>query len=270
MPRDTIKRIFKEGEIERISKIIGDTGNGLTGTEIGHTLRSSGIADTDPGITKWQRLYNALAKAHNDRGSGNHILGYIAKAFEPAKWAGEIDRYNGIIADLNVILAFHGLEFRDDGKFHKITQVDNLTDAEKRARKLHRILEERALHQKVFEYCNAELLENNYFHAVLEASKGVADMIRNKSDLTFDGAELVDAAFGGNDPVLKINSYISETEKSEQRGFTNLLKGLFGTFRNPTAHALRIEWNMSEIDALDLFSLVSYAFRRIDSSSKRT
>ena len=92
----------------------------------------------------------------------------------------------------------------------------------------------------------------------------------NKSKLTSDGTELVDAAFGGNDPTLKINSLTSETEKSEQRGFTNLLKGLFGTFRNPTAHALRIEWNMSEIDALDLFSLVSYAFRRMDSSTRST
>jgi nitrogenase molybdenum-iron protein alpha/beta subunit len=36
-------------------------------------------------------------------------------------------------------------------------------------------------------------------------------------------------------------------EKSGQRGFTNLLKGLFGTFRNPTAHARRIKWNMSEV-----------------------
>lgn len=270
MPQDTIRRVFKEGEIERIAKIIGDTENGLTGTEIGHNLQSAGITDTDPGITKWKRLYNALATAHNTRGSGNHILGFIAKVFEPAKWAGETNRYNKLIDDLNVVLAFHGLEFRDDGRFHKIAQVDNLTDAEKRARKLHRILEERELHPKVFEYCNAELLENNYFHAVLEASKGVADMIRNKSNLIFDGAELVDAAFGGNDPILKINSFLSETEKSEQRGFTNLLKGLFGTFRNPTAHALRTEWNMSEIDALDLFSLVSYAFRRIDSSTRST
>lgn len=265
-----IRRIFKQGEIERIAKIIGDTGNGLTGTELGHSLQSTGIADTDPGITKWKRLYNALALAHNNRGSGNHILGFIANVFEPAKWAGETERYRNLINDLNVVLAFHGLEFRDDGRFHKITQVDNLTDAEKRARKLHCILEERELHPKVFEYCNAELLENNYFHAVLEASKGVADIIRNKSGLTSDGSELVDSAFGGNEPILNINSFTSETEKSEQRGFTNLLKGLFGTFRNPTAHALRIEWNMSEIDALDLFSLVSYAFRRIDSSTKST
>ena len=53
--------------------------------------------------------------------------------------------------------------------------------------------------------------------------------------------------------LIKINNFISETEKSEQKGFVNLSKGLFGTFRNPTAHAPKIEWNMSEEDVL-LFS----------------
>ena len=43
-------------------------------------------------------------------------------------------------------------------------------------------------------------------------------------------------------------------------------KGLFGTFRNPTAHAPKIEWNLEEQDALDLFTLASYVLRRIDNS----
>lgn len=264
MSKDRVVRIFKEGEIERIAKILGDTDYGLTGTDIGHILQGTGINDIDHQKTKWKRLFNALAIAHNERHSGNHILGFISRALEPARWAGKKNRYFVLIEEINTVLAFHGLEFRDDGKFHTIHKVETLTEAEKRAKKLRSVLQERQLHKKVFDYCNAELLENNYFHAVLEASKGVADMIRNKTGLTSDGAELVDAAFGGANPLLKINSFTSDTEKSEQRGFTNLLKGLFGTFRNPTAHALRIEWNMDEQDALDLFSLVSYAFRRIE------
>ncbi len=52
-------------------------------------------------------------------------------------------------------------------------------------------------------------------------------------DLSFGDADFIvtgggsDAAFGGNNPILKINPFTSDTEKSEQRGFTNLLKGLF-------------------------------------------
>jgi uncharacterized protein (TIGR02391 family) len=53
---------------------------------------------------------------------------------------------------------------------------------------------------------------------------------------------------------------------SEQRGFANLVKGAFGMFRNPTAHAPRIHWSMGKADAEDLLSLVSLIHRRIDAA----
>ena len=46
----------------------------------------------------------------------------------------------------------------------------------------------------------------------------------------------------------------------------NLLKGLFGTFRNTTAHAPKIAWPIDKQDALDILSLVSLVHRRIDSA----
>lgn len=93
-------------------------------------------------------------------------------------------------------------------------------------------------------------------------------MIREKTGLESDGAKLVDEAFGGPQPHIKINSFQSESEKSEQKGFMNLAKGLFGTFRNPTAHAAKIEWEIDENDAIDLFTLASYILRRIENSNK--
>jgi hypothetical protein len=39
-------------------------------------------------------------------------------------------------------------------------------------------------------------------------------------------------------------------------------------FRNPTAHAAKIEWNMPEDDAIDLFTLASYVIRRIEKATK--
>lgn len=53
---------------------------------------------------------------------------------------------------------------------------------------------------------------------------------------------------------IKMNFTTNETELSEQKGFVNLSKGLFGTFRNPTAHAAKIEWKMTEQDVW-IFSL---------------
>jgi uncharacterized protein (TIGR02391 family) len=48
----------------------------------------------------------------------------------------------------------------------------------------------------------------------------------------------------------------------------NLLKGLFGTFRNTTGHAPKITWDIEEIDALDILSKVSLIHRRLDKATE--
>jgi uncharacterized protein (TIGR02391 family) len=65
-----------------------------------------------------------------------------------------------------------------------------------------------------------------------------------------------------------LNSLVSETEKGEQRGFANLLIGLFGTIRNPLAHNPKIEWDMSEQDALDILTMVSLIHRKLDKAHR--
>ena len=114
-------------------------------------------------------------------------------------------------------------------------------------------------------FCKAELLQENYFHAVLEATKSVAEKIRQKSGLSSDGSELVDQVFGmKNGPKLAFNSLQTDSERSEHTGLMNLMKRLFGLFRNPTTHAPRITWMIKEQDALDLLTMVSFIHRRLD------
>ena len=125
-------------------------------------------------------------------------------------------------------------------------------------------LENRNIHPKIFEYCNTELISENYFHSVFEAVKSVAEEIRQKSQLTVDGSELIDKAFSVNSPILKINSLQTENEKSEQKGFSNFVKGLFGMFRNTTAHAPKIIWQISEDEALDIMTTISLIHKKID------
>jgi uncharacterized protein (TIGR02391 family) len=120
----------------------------------------------------------------------------------------------------------------------------------------------------VLKFCREELLQDNYFHAVFEATKSIADKIREKAGLVIDGAELVDKAFSVGKPLLAINTLQTETEQSEQKGFANLLKGVFGTFRNVAAHAPKIKWPIDEQDALDLLTMVSYVHRRLDRAVK--
>jgi uncharacterized protein (TIGR02391 family) len=262
---------FNQATLEAIAKALGHTDNGLTGPEIEHTLRTCDIRDVDPSNTKWKRLFNALAAEQTQKQWGNHVIGFIHYAMKPVRWSGKHAQYAWLRDELNKVLAFAGLELGEDGGVRRADSVKTLPEAEKRARSLRVILESRGVHPDVLIFCKAELLTNNYFHAVLEAAKSVASKIRTLSGLTSDGAELATQAFGlgkNGTPVLAINRLITDTEKGEQRGFTNLLIGLFGTFRNPTAHAEKIYWPISEQDALDILGLVSLLHRKLDLTTK--
>lgn len=82
--------------------------------------------------------------------------------------------------------------------------------------------------------------------------------------MTEDGSELVDKAFTIRDPKIKINNLTTETERSEHKGFANLIKGVFGMFRNTTAHAPKITWEIDEQDALDILSTISLIHRKLE------
>ena len=257
---------IKSEILEMICKVIADTNKGLTGTEIGKILGDSRIPDIDPSNTKWKRLYNAFAMWQNKSQYSNNILTFIQKAVNPARFIGRKDEFEDLRYELNKVLSFISLELRATGKFAKTHKSNTIDDAEKRANRLKDKLKERNTHQDVFKYCKAELLADNYFHSVFEAAKSVADKIRIKTGLTEDGSFLIDKAFSVDNPLLKINELQSETEKSEHKGFANLLKGMFGMFRNTTAHAPKIKWEINEEDALDMLSLISLIHRRLDNA----
>jgi len=242
--------------------------HGLTGSEIEHLLADCEVADVTPSATKWKRLFNALAEVQNKHQVGNHLIMFINRALNPVNYARTKDKFEWRRNEINVVLSFSGYSVREDGKVIRSTKETTLKGARARAGTLRAKLEDRGAHSEIFKYCRAELLEENYFHAVLEAMKGVADRIRNLSGLTSDGAELVNSAFGIKAPILAINNLATDTDESEQRGFINLLVGMFGAVRNPTAHAPKISWVMTEQDAMDIFATVSFVHRKLDSSIK--
>jgi len=262
----TIIPCFDSAVLEAACRVLGHTTEGLTGPEIGAILADMNVLDTDPGLTKWKRLFNALAHAQNKHQVGNHLIMFVNRAMAPARYVRHPDSFQWRQDSLNVALSLAGYGVNDQGKVIRTAREDTVAGAVARAQRLHSKLEVRGTHREVFAYCRAELLTENYFHAVLEAVKGVAERIRQMSSLTTDGAELVNSAFSTKAPILAINGLGSETEISEQKGFGNLLIGLFGAIRNPVAHAPKVSWPMAEQDALDIFALVSYVHRKLDST----
>jgi uncharacterized protein (TIGR02391 family) len=265
--------IFNAQQLEAISRILAETSSGLTGSEIARLLQECRISDVNPGMTKWKRLFNAFVENQNRVQLGNHVLMFINRAMNPVMYTGQPGVFASRQAQLNSVLAFCGMAVGDDGKLRHAAQAHDLDDAIARADKLHRALATRNVHPDVLKYCRAELIDKNYFHAVFEAMKSIAAKIRALSGLKLDGADLVKQSFGvlsGETPLLAINSLETETDRGEQRGFINLLIGLFGTIRNPAAHNPKIEWEMSEQDALDILTMASLVHRKLDKAQRRT
>jgi uncharacterized protein (TIGR02391 family) len=259
-----MEQVFSQSELEAIAAALADTSEGLTGSEIGHILSSLKMTDPTPGMTKWKRLLNAFVERQNHSKNRRAILQFMREAMKPERYSMQPDRFEPLRANLNRALAFVGLAVDATGALKEATQAHTLTEAAQRAQDLRADLTSRGVHPDVSRFCRAELVADNYFHAVLEATKSIADKLRTRTGLTDDGATLVDRALTAKPPMLAINDLSTESHRSEQSGFANLVKGTFGMFRNTTAHEARILWAMDKADAEDLLSLASLIHRRLD------
>ncbi len=240
---------FKPEHLEAISKVLADTSEGLTGSEIGNVLAQCKIPDVDPVNTKWKRLFNAFVDFQNKHQVGNHVIVFINHAMNPALYTRSPGSFASRQDALNPILALCGMTVGDDGKIRNATKANTLDDALARANRFKAQLKQRNVHADVFQYCSAEILTQNYFHAVFEAMKSITAKIRNLAGVDTDGQRLVDDAFsfGKNDtPVVAINSLETATQRGEQNGFSYLLKGLYAAIRNKIAHSPKIYWDMNE------------------------
>jgi len=157
---------------------------------------------------------------------------------------------------------FRKREYGPDGQFRQVNAVTTLDEAEKRVQTIRAKLRGRSVHPEVLTYCRTELMQDNYFHAVFEATKGLAQRIRDMTGVQLDGAALIDRVFAIDRPLLALNSLRTESEISEHKGFALLLKGCFGAIRNPRAHEPTTPWK-GEDDAVDYLTLLSLLHRKL-------
>ena len=62
----------------------------------------------------------------------------------------------------------------------------------------------------------------HYKNAILGAMLYITKSIREKSGLDLDGPDLINQAFGGEAPKLRINKLQTRSERDEQKGFQQL------------------------------------------------
>ncbi len=260
--------IFSDNQLRAIGEVLGETSAGLTGSQIQSLLSDCGIADPGP-ITKRERIVTALRDRQARGRSGTIVVTFILRAMDPVRYRSSPGLFETRRHDLNVALAFAGLHVREDGHMEPIPPAATLSEAAERAGKLRSELMRRQVAADVLRFCQPELLQGDYFHAVFEATKSIAQKVRDRTGLTSDGSRLVDEALSiENDrvPLLAWNALTTENDLNEHRGVVLMIKGTFAYFRNLPAHVPKAFRIVTEQEALELMTIASFLHRRIDAA----
>jgi len=118
-------------------------------------------------------------------------------------------------------------------------------------------------HKEIIKHSGKLFEQGNFFHAVHEACKAYNNKIKELTQSGRDGVALMQFEFGSGGSI-KINAGQTDSEKNEQNGIKSLSEGLMSAFRNPTAHETALDWNVTKEDCLDILSLVSFLFKKLD------
>jgi uncharacterized protein (TIGR02391 family) len=154
---------------------------------------------------------------------------------------------------------------------------------------LHEIVPEypllhwRHLHPVVQEKSKQYYINKDYYTAFNEATKKYANSVKQKSgsdvmpDFSLMGAVFKEATGDldviGNYKKQDDDEFAMDTKKNIQSGQQHFSQGIIAGGRNPLSHEevneLKISDLFSEKDCLDLLSLLSHLFKRLDNSVKR-
>lgn len=267
----TVPPPFSASAIEEVCKVLADA---VPGPQIPNLIAPLKVPEEPEGPgTKWKRLFNAVVARQNKSHDGKGLIRLVNEVMRPVGFDSAAE-FEAIRVRVNERLLLSGFEVRNDGKVIEARAAKTVGEAQQRADDLRTELTRRDVHPDVLAFCHAELLQQNYFHAVLEASKSVTDKLRTLTGVTAgsasDGTRLVDTTcFPAASPQVRFNALATEWERSEQTGIATLMKGLFSAFRNPTAHAPKVAWATSRSDALDMLTLASMLHRRLDKADVR-
>lgn len=94
------------------------------------------------------------------------------------------------------------------------------------------------LHPAIHEHSFQHYLNGHYREAVLNSIVAVFDLIRERTGLDLDGANLATEAFSLDRARLILSEIKSESGKNDQKGFMQIFSGAYLGIRNPKAHSL--------------------------------
>lgn len=106
----------------------------------------------------------------------------------------------------------------------------------------------------------------HYAQSVEQAFKYVNNLVKSRTGLAFDGADLMNRAFSVGAPSLKLSGLKTQSQKDQQIGYMLMLAGAMTGIRNPRAH------EHSHLDdpgvALELLGFANHLARTVRAASR--
>lgn len=242
----------------------------LTHTKITEYLASSGIPQSSQGTNKTDRIYYALKEKQKRDNCGNNVLSFVLKLLNPKRYNDEAE-FERDRTRINEKLLYEGIEIDKKGEAKIVQKARTISEAKERSLKIKQKVHGIGIHRDILPYCEEEWLKENYFHAILEITKSVAERLRQLSGYGSDGADLIDDCFGlgkDNKPMLAFNTLSTDSECSEQKGFNNFCKGFFSMYRNPKAHNPKILEDTQLTEMTEVLVIATIIHNKLDNTYK--
>jgi uncharacterized protein (TIGR02391 family) len=120
------------------------------------------------------------------------------------------------------------------------------------------------MHPRVVELVKDRFVSGHYSDALITSLKEINVIVKEKVRVATgkeqDGPSLMRTAFKLENPVIKLNSLTTQSEKDEQQGYCDLFAGAMEALRNPLSHS-NIE--ITKEDAIHKLFFVSMLMHKI-------
>lgn len=126
----------------------------------------------------------------------------------------------------------------------------------------------RHLHKEVRDRIKPYYSNNQFAEAADQGTKIYAQLLRKMSGVNKDGTELA-SVFNGTSPKIKIADITTSSGWNIQDGQAHMTRGVMAGFRNPMNHAPfddLVPGTFSQLDCLNILSLISYLTTRLDNA----
>lgn len=121
------------------------------------------------------------------------------------------------------------------------------------------------LHPRVIASSYSHFKTGHFRESVLNSVVTVFDLLRERTGLDKDGSELVAETFSLQRPLLIVSTLETESGRNDQKGFIQMLQGVYLGVRNPKAHTLNM--SPSQHVAAQYLVFSSLLCRRVEEST---